>query len=214
MTEEELAVKYGRRKTFQNNDNTKNDETSSDFSKDKDENNITNNSYTKKAQADKEQIAKEKEIKANIKDVISKYGDGNWQDLTNTTTNKVKIRNRQNTKIGQFIKTVLVLCILVIVSCIVISFMVKPQIDFESEQIIEQINKAEDLYYAKVKKYHYFARTDYDNTLGVVLNDYKYFTSYEVSRDEKTGNYAVKLYGATNAFTITYCVIKSWLENK
>ena len=33
MTEEDLAVKYGRRKTFQNND-TKNDETYSVFSKD------------------------------------------------------------------------------------------------------------------------------------------------------------------------------------
>jgi polyhydroxyalkanoate synthesis regulator phasin len=37
-----------------------------------------------KAQADKEQI--EKEIKANIKDVISKY-DANRQDLTTPITN-------------------------------------------------------------------------------------------------------------------------------
>ena len=53
-----------------------------------------------------------------------------------------------------------------------------------------------------------------DYTLGIDLNKYKYFTSYEVIRDEKTGNYVAKVYGATNAFTITYFVIKSWIMNK
>ena len=177
---EDLVAKYGRRKNSQSDSNSENNETSSISSEyeDKEKYGI-NNTFTKKAQADKSEIAKEKEIKNNIKDVISKYSTKN-QNLSKSTTHDGKIKYMQA----------------------------------ESEQIIDKIKKAEDLYYAKVKKYHYFSRTDYDYTLGIDLNKYKYFTSYEVIRDEKTGNYATKVYGATNAFTITYFVIKSWIMNK
>lgn len=88
----------------------------------------------------------------------------------------------------------------------------KPQINTESEQIINKESRRFVL--CKSKKYHYFSRTDYDYTLDMDLNKYKSFTSYEVVRDDKTGNCATKGYSATNVFTITYFVIKSWIINK
>lgn len=211
---EDLVAKYGRRKNSQSDSNSENNETSSISSEyeDKEKYGI-NNTFTKKAQADKSEIAKEKEIKNNIKDVISKYSTKN-QNLSKSTTHDGKIKYMQENKFVKILKAILILCILSTVACIIISFIMKPQINAESEQIIDKIKKAEDLYYAKVKKYHCFSRTDYDYTLGIDLNKYKYFTSYEVIRDEKTGNYATKVYGATNAFTITYFVIKSWIMNK
>ena len=211
---EDLVAKYGRRKNSQNDGNIENNEASYSSSKyeDKEKYGI-NNTFTKKAQADKSELAKEKEIKTNIKDVVSKYSAKN-QNLSTSTTHDGKIKYRQENKFVKILKAFLIFCILSTVACIIISFIAKPQINTESEQIIDKIKKAEELYYAKVKKYHYFSRTDYDYTLGIDLNKYKYFTSYEVIRDEKTGNYATKVYGATNAFTITYFVIKSWIMNK
>ena len=75
---EDLVAKYGRRKNSQNDGNIENNEASYSSSKyeDKEKYGI-NNTFTKKAQADKSEIAKEKEIKNNIKDVISKYSTMN-----------------------------------------------------------------------------------------------------------------------------------------
>lgn len=211
---EDLAAKYGRKKVPQNDDNVKKDETLSEISKDENEEKYgINNTFTKKTQTDKEQMAKEKEIKSNIQDIVSKYSD-EQQDLSTSEVHDEKTMPGQETKFVKFLKTIIVLCILLTIVCIIVSFVMKPQINIESTQIIEKIKIAEDLYYAKVNKYHYFSKTDYDHTLGIDLNKYKYFTAYEVVRDEKTGNYAVKVYGATNAFAITYCVIKSLIMNK
>jgi len=168
--------------------------------------------FTKKSKVDKNQAAKEKEIKANIENLINQYTQEH-KDLSAPISNTVTV-NKQETIFVKFLKAVIIFLIIAVVACIVIAFIKKPEINIEGEQLIEQIKKTEDLYYAKVQKYHYFSKTNYDHTLGIDLSKYKYFTSYEVVPDEESGNYAAKAYGATNAFTITYYAIKSWLKSR
>jgi hypothetical protein len=97
---------------------------------------------------------------------------------------------------------------------IVIALIAKADVNTESEAIIEQIKKAENLYFNATNRYCYFSKINYNDTLGVDLSKRKYFMSYEVIPNKEFGNYEVKLYGATNAFTITYYVIKGFILNK
>lgn len=221
--ENSLAEKYGRRKQQQTT-NTETNNTQDNIFKDKllkekpqrqneqQQYNANNTVFTKKSKVDKSKAAKEKEIKTNIEDMINKYTQEH-KDLSMPINNAFSLTN-QETKLVKFLKVVVSILIIAVITCIIIAFIMKPEINIEGEQIIEQIKKTEDLYYAKVQKYHYFSKTSYDQTLGIDLSKYKYFTSYEVLPDEESGNYAAKAYGATNAFTITYYAIKNWLKNR
>lgn len=111
-------------------------------------------------------------------------------------------------------KIIVYIAIIATVLSIVVALVAKTSVNTESEEIIEQIKKAEDLYFDATNRYYYFSRTSYNDTLGVDLSRRKYFMSYEVVPNIEFGNYEIKLYGATNAFTITYYVIKSLIFNK
>jgi len=213
---EDLRARYGRRSSSQNEDaerySTKFD------SSPKDENEAKygrTKIYTKKTRADKEELEKEKDIKNNIQDVIYKYSVEH-QDLSAKATpytNQTIVYKRGETKLENILKNIISCCVVITVICLIVAFMMRPQINIESGLIIEKIKKAEDIYYNKVKKYHYFSKTNYDHTLGIDLSKYKYFNSYEVVPDTETGNYLAKIYGATNAFTITYYALKSWIKS-
>ena len=233
--ENSLAAKYGRKKSdsqTQTQAQTKNDntvlqnqnESSSGnifketllkekqiWQKKQQQQNANNAFFTKKTKAAKSGTAKEKEIKANIEDLINKYTKEH-KDLS-TPVAAVTV-DKQETLFVKFLKAVISFLIIAVAACIIIAFIMKPEINVEGEQIIEQIKKTEELYYAQTQRYHHFPKTTYDQTLGIDLRKYKYFMSYEVLPDEESGNYAAKAYGATNAFTITYYTVKAWLKNK
>jgi len=162
-----------------------------------------NNTYTKKT---KETLTpQQKEIKENIANVISQYAQEH---------KSFKVEQNNNGKESLLVRTIkgiLIFLILSISLCIIIALIAKPQVEAEGDIIIEQIKKSEDLYYSKMHKYHYFSKTDYDQTLGIDLSTYKYFTTCEVIPNEETGNYEAKIHGATNAFTMTYYYLKSLL---
>ena len=234
--ENSLAAKYGRKKsdtqTAQSQTQTKTDNTTSSsqnaasngnifkdtllkekqqWQKVQQQQNANNTVFTKKSKIDKSGAAKEKEIKANIEDLINKY-TREHKDLSAPVA-AVTV-DKQETLLVKILKAIVSFLIVIVAACIVIAFIMKPEINVEGEQIIEQIKKTEELYYAQTQRYHYFPKTTYDQTLGIDLSKYKYFMSYEVLPDEESGNYAAKAYGATNAFTITYYTVKAWLKNK
>lgn len=209
---ENLEAKYGRRKSS----TVKSDLSSDNLNASKENNNVFQK-YGRKKEPDHVEepsanVEKEKTIEENIKDTLSKY-NSNIKNNVNTNNFK-KMKSREESAVVKFLKAVIIVLIIGIASSIIVAFAMRPQINLEGEQIIEQIKKAETLYFSVQKKYHYFAKTNYDNTLGVDLNKYKYFTFYEVIPNVETNNYEVKLYGATNAFTITYYTVKAFIKAK
>ncbi len=121
---------------------------------------------------------------------------------------------KPETKTVKFLKILVYICIIATVLSIITAFLARTNVNTESEEIIEQVRKAEDLYFQAMNKYCYFSKTRYNDTLGVDLSKRKYFTSYEVVPNIEFGNYEIKLYGATNAFTITYYVVKNFVFSK
>ncbi len=172
-----------------------------------------NNIYTKKAK--EEYKPREKDIRANIASVISQYTEthNNISVDGRKGSKKIKVRSDESF-IVKFIKSIIVLCILLVIACMGLAIIAKPTINTEADAIIENLNKAEDVYYSSVHKYHYFPKTEYDNTLGVDISACKYFSYYEVIPNEQTGNYEIKLYGATNTFTMAYYYAKAFLKEK
>ena len=207
MSNEDLKSKYGRGNSYSDpNRDTANTNVSS---KSEEETKYgRNNTYTKKT---KETLTQQqKDIKENIANVVSQY----TQEHQNFKINENDIKRNQESAFVKAIKGFISFLILLIVICIVIALIAKPQIDMEGDIIIEQIKKTEDLYYSKMHKYHYFSKTSYDPTLGIDLSIYKYFTTCEVIPSPETGNYEAKIYGATNAFTMTYYYLKALIANK
>ena len=96
--------------------------------------------------------------------------------------------------------------------CGVIAYIAKPEIDAEAEKITKQIFDAETTYYNTFDKFHYFEETGYDKTLGVNIAKSKYFTAYAVIPDEKKVNCEIRLYGATNAFTMAFYYVKDLIN--
>jgi len=121
---------------------------------------------------------------------------------------------KPDTPLVKFLKIIVYIAIISTVLSIITAFIARTDVNTESETVIEQIKKAEDLYFGSTGRYCYFSKTKYNETLGVDLSKRKYFVSYEVVPNIEFGNYEVKLYGATNAFTITYYVIKNFIFNK
>lgn len=208
MSNEDLKSKYGRGNSY--NSEEKNTTNVTDSSKSEEEAKYgRNNTYTKKT---KETLTQQqKDIKANIANVISQYTQ---EHQSFNSKQNIKIRQDQESFLVKTIKGIITFCILATIICIVIALIAKPQIDAEGEIIIEQIKKSEDLYYSKMHKYHYFSKTNYDQTLGIDLSIYKFFTLCEVIPNEEFGNYEAKIYGATNAFTMTYYYLKTFITKK
>lgn len=205
MSNENLEAKYGRRSSSQQSQNINNPSTP----RNEDEAKYGRyNTFTKKTANVVTQ--QERDIRSNIESVLSQYS----KESVNKETQKTKLAQEANQESAfkKFMKGVIMFLILLTVLCIIIALIAKPQIDFEGEQIIEQIKKSEDLYYTKIHKYHYFSKTNYDQTLGIDLSTCKYFISCEVVPNEEYGNYEIKIYGATNAFTMTYYYLKSLID--
>ena len=200
---EDLRSKYGRGNAY--NDTEKNQVNTESSSKSEDEAKYgRNNSFTKKSKTPLTQ--QEKKIKENIANVISQYTQ---EHQTFKNQQNKDIKQNQESFLVKTIKGIISFCIILTIVCIIIALIAKPQIDAEGELIIDQIKKSEDLYYSKMHKYHYFSKTNYDQTLGIDLSIYKYFTTCEVIPEQESGNYEAKIYGATNAFTMTYYYLKS-----
>ena len=215
-TNENLEVKYGRKKVSNDTSDTKTNEVNDVKEGDNLLKKYSRNKKAEEVTIKREGIEKpeeQKTIEENIKDTLSKYGENIKNNNNVDKVNKNK-KVKEESAIVKFVKSVIIILIVVICSSIIIALTMRPQINLEGEQIVEQIKKAENLYFLVQKKYHYFAKTNYDNTLGVDLNKYKYFTFYEVIPSQESSNYEVKLYGATNAFTITYYTVKAFIKNK
>ncbi len=156
--ENNLAEKYGRKKTDTTQEQAKN----TDVNKNTDTNaksnifketllkekkqrqnmqqqyNANNTVFTKKSKIDKNQAAKEKEIKANIEDLINKYTQEHKDLSAPAATVTV---NKEETMFVKFLKAVVSFLIVIVVVCIIIAVIMKPEINMEGEQIIEQIKK-------------------------------------------------------------------------
>ncbi|MDD2523377.1 MAG: hypothetical protein WCS83_01710 [Endomicrobiia bacterium] len=216
FTNENLEAKYGRKKVSNDTSDTKTNEVNDVKEGDNLLKKYSRNKKAEEVTIKREGIEKpeeQKTIEENIKDTLSKYGENIKNNNNVDKVNKNK-KVKEESAIVKFVKSVIIILIVVICSSIIIALTMRPQINLEGEQIVEQIKKAENLYFLVQKKYHYFAKTNYDNTLGVDLNKYKYFTFYEVIPSQESSNYEVKLYGATNAFTITYYTVKAFIKNK
>ncbi len=136
------------------------------------------------------------------------------RQITDEKRNKKIKTVKPDTPLVKFLKIIVYIAIISTVLSIITAFIARTDVNTESETVIEQIKKAEDLYFGLTGRYCYFSKTKYNETLGVDLSKRKYFVSYEVVPNIEFGNYEVKLYGATNAFTITYYVIKNFIVNK
>lgn len=210
MSNEDLRAKYGRGTTNKAQEKEVSNVAPADNSKTEAESKYgRNNTYTKKT---KETLTpQQKEIKENIANVISQYAQEN---KSFNTQQKNEIKPNQESLLIKTIKGFIMFLIVAIVICIIVALIAKPQVEAEGDIIIDQIKKTEDLYYSKMHKYHYFSKTDYDQTLGIDMSLYKYFSTCEVIPNEETGNYEAKIHGATNAFTMTYYYLKSLLVEK
>lgn len=206
---EDLKSKYGRGNTYNNQEKSQVNADTSSNSQESAAKYGRDNTYTKKSKENLTQ--QQKEIKENIANVISQYTQEHqsFKDQQNRD-----IKQNKESLFVRITKGIISFCIILTVVCIIIALIAKPQIDAEGELIIEQIKKSEDLYYSKMHKYHYFSKTNYDQTLGVDLSIYKYFTTCEVIPEQESGNYEAKIYGATNAFTMTYYYLKALIFKK
>lgn len=194
-SDEELKAKYGRNNTSKSNDTQQNTE-KVNYSDSKQEENTNKDNLAVKFQQESAKNLIEQEIIQN-----------------DNRNQKIKAKKTE-TIIVKFLKIIVYIAIIATVLSIVVALFAKTNVNTESEAIIEQIKKAEDLYFDATNRYCYFSKTNYNDTLGVDLSKRKYFMSYEVVPNIEFGNYEIKLHGATNAFTITYYVIKSLIFNK
>jgi hypothetical protein len=119
---------------------------------------------------------------------------------------KVKVR-RPDTKLEKIIKLFLYFLIFAIIGVTVYAHTLKDAMGEESESVISQINRAQDLYAQMAGKYHYFQKTKYDDTLGVDVSANRFYTAYAVIPSGE--QYEVKLYGRTNPFSIGFHDLKT-----
>lgn len=211
MSEQEnLEAKYGRKKTPSQEQNANIDQKPKEEEtynyNESYQNKENNNTYTKKT---KQNFTKrQKEIKSSINNFLSQYSYNNY----GTNSNYKITENKKDSLFVSFIKGILLLCIILIFACIGISIFAKPYIETEGDEIISQLEKAEKIYFSSVSQYHFFPKTQYDKTLGVDISSCKYFSSYEVRPNEQNNTYAIKLYGATNTFSMSYYYVKAFLK--
>lgn len=168
--------------------------------------------------ANKAEQQRVQNIRRNIAETLSQYNSNQYNNDSSQYSNvsqsysNANIAVNQESKFVKVLKAIIMFLIVAIVLCIVVAILMKPKINMEGGEIIDQINNAESMYYTMYGKYYYFSKTSYDSTLGIDMSIYKYFDSYEVLHNDETGNYEIKIYGATNAFTIVYYTLKSYLN--
>lgn len=168
--------------------------------------------------ANKAEQQRVQNIRRNIAETLSQYNSNQYNNDNSQYSNvsqsysNTNIAVNQESKFVKVLKAIIMFLIVAIVLCIVVAILMKPKINMEGGEIIDQINNAEAMYYTMYGKYYYFSKTSYDSTLGIDMSIYKYFDSYEVLHNDETGNYEIKIYGATNAFTIVYYTLKSYLN--
>lgn len=213
---ESLESKYGRKKTTltQNDDNTQ-QETKNNFGFSNKYGNFTNKYKDEKKQQE------QKNIKRNIAETLSEYNTNkakkehtDFDSYQKFQAEDATTKNKKETPFVKFLKVVVIILIILVIVCTVIGFIMRDKVNIEGTEIIDQINNAEEMYYSIYKKYYYFSKTSYDSTLGIDMSIYNFFSYYEVIHNDETGNYEVKLYGATNAFTITYHTIKAYINKR
>lgn len=168
--------------------------------------------------ADNAEQQRVQNIRRNIAETLSQYNSNQYNNDSSQYANvsqsysNTNVVVQQESKFVKILKAIIMFLIVAIVLCIVVAILMKPKINMEGGEIIDQINNAEAMYYTMYGKYYYFSKTSYDSTLGIDMSIYKYFDSYEVLHNDETGNYEIKIYGATNAFTIVYYTLKSYLN--
>jgi len=160
---------------------------------------------------------KGKSVQENIANVVEQYSSFRDQvrdsSLKRSSTKKeIKIKNRKERKFSDFIVSLITVAFLLTLLCGALAYMAKPEIDAESQKITKQIYDAETTYYNTFGKFHFFQKTGYNKTLGVNISKSKYFTAYEVIPDEKKVDCEIRLYGATNAFTMAFYYVKDLIN--
>ncbi|WP_372519008.1 hypothetical protein [Candidatus Ruminimicrobiellum ovillum] len=157
-----------------------------------------------------------KSVQENIANVVEQYSSFKNQvrdsSLKRDSANKKFKKNKEH-GFSDFIVSVITLVFLLVLLCGAIAYIAKPEIDAESEKITKQISDAETTYFGTFGKFHYLNKVGYSNTLGINLAKSKYFTAFEVVPDEKKENCEIRLYGATDAFTMAYCYVKNFINN-
>ena len=215
-----LEAKYGRRKTTESQNNNQSNDTQQETKKDSgfaSKYGDLKNKYCNDGSSPQSQ----QNIRINIEETLSEFNSKKFK--SNNEYDNVDIPGiskaedatpKKETLLVKFLKVVVVFLIILVVACTVIAFIMRDKVNVEGAEIIDQINNAEAMYYSFYKRYYYFSKTSYDSTLGIDMSIYKYFNYYEVLNNDETGNYEIKLYGATNAFTITYHTIKAFLNKR
>ncbi len=160
---------------------------------------------------------KGKSVQESIANVVEQYSSFRDQvrdsSLKRPSAKKdLKIKMKKNKKSSGFLLSLVTLAFLLAILCGVIAYIAKPEIDAESEKITKQIYDAETTYYNTFSKFHFFNETSYDKTLGVNISKSKYFTAYAVVPDEKKENCEIRLYGATDAFSMAYYYVKDLIN--
>ena len=215
-----LEAKYGRRKTTESQNNNQSNDTQQETKKDSGfagKYGDLKNQYGNDGSSPQSQ----QNIRINIEETLSEFNSKKFK--SNNEYDNVDIPGiskaedatpKKETLLVKFLTVVVAFLIILVVACTVIAFIMRDKVNVEGAEIIDQINNAEAMYYSFYKRYYYFSKTSYDSTLGIDMSIYKYFNYYEVLNNDETGNYEIKLYGATNAFTITYHTIKAFLNKR
>ena len=162
-------------------------------------------------------IQEPNKLQDNIVDVISQYAKNHNNMTTQAYHQHLTLKEKtkkEKFSIIKFLSSIVTFCFFIIVLCVVIAYIAKPQLEDEKNNIIKQIENAEYIYHLKTNKYYYFPTTEHDTTLNIDISSCKYFYSYEVKQKEESKNYEIHLHGATNAFTITYYYLKTFLKEK
>ena len=147
MTDQEnLEAKYGRKKSVDNQATNENQVLQKqDIPNTNETNNERKSIFSKKTK--EEYTPRQKDIRENIKKVVNQYN--NTHDEMKRFASTRRMNSSKEGCLAKIIKTILMVCIITIASCIIISMIAKPVINAEADAIVTQIRKAEDLYYAK-----------------------------------------------------------------
>jgi hypothetical protein len=216
-----LEAKYGRRKTTESQNNNQSNNTQQETKNDSGFVNKYGDLKNQYGNGENLSQQSQQNIRRNIAETLSEFNSKKFKN--NDEYDNVDIPGmskaedatpKKETLLVKFLKAVVILLIILVVACTVIAFIMRDKVNLEGAEIIDQINNAEAMYYSFYKRYYYFSKTSYDSTLGIDMSIYKYFNYYEVKNNDETGNYEIKLYGATNAFTITYHTIKAFLNKR
>ncbi|MBO7612011.1 MAG: hypothetical protein J6T23_07370 [Elusimicrobia bacterium] len=161
-----------------------------------------------------------KSVQDSIASAVQQFSS--FQDqINNTSFNKKKskekpVKTKKGGGFAGFIVSIITLVFLFVILCIAITYMVKPEVDAEAEDIVNRIDELEMAYYSTFNSFHFIKETSYDKILDVDLSGSKYFTAFEVvpkkSDDVTTEKCEINLYGAKGIFSIAFCYINASID--